>query len=332
MNAPVIIEAAINGLTTKARNPYVPVTTEELIAEAVACLDAGAAIIHNHIGNTPMSGAESAQHYAAVWTEVLGRRPEALWYPTVSFGPVANRYDHIAPLAAAGLLRMSLSDPGSVNLGRMVNGLPAGATPYTNSFDEIAHQFALCEEYRLGVSIAVYEPGFLRTVLAYHHAGRLPSGAFVKLYFSTDRGLTGTAFGLPPTPTALASYLELLDGTGLAWAVSAAGGDVVRTDLCAAALAAGGHLHIGLEFYNGDRTPTNLELIEEAVTACVASGRPVASSAEAAAILGLPDRPLVISKNSSRRDPAAWSTEVRPEEGLPARLVGSDNQFPSRSA
>ena len=32
----------------------------------------------------------------------------------------------------------------------------------------------------------------------------------LKLYFATDRGLTGAAFGLPPTPTALEAYLEIL--------------------------------------------------------------------------------------------------------------------------
>ena len=290
MSTPVIIEAAINGLTPKSRNPNVPITTDEMIAEATACLHAGAAIVHNHIGNAPMTGAESAAAYLAIWRPILRDRPDVLWYPTVSFGPVANRYDHVAPLALSGCLRMSLSDPGSVNLGRLVDGLPSGTAAYTNSFDEIAHQFALCHEHRLGPSIAVYEPGFLRTVLAYHRAGRLPAGSFIKLYFSTDIGLTGTAFGLPPTPTALYAYLELLEGTGLAWAVSAVGGDVVRTDMCAAALEAGGHLHIGLEFYNGDRTPTNVELIEEAVAACAAAGRPVATSVEAAQLLGLPVR------------------------------------------
>ena len=105
---------------------------------------------------------------------------------------------------------------------------------------------------------------------------------------SSDRGLYGAPFGLPPTPTALAAYLELLGGTGLVWAVSAVGDDLGRTDVCRAALEAGGHLHVGLEFYGGERTPTNVELVGEAVDACSRAGRPVASCDEAAALLGLP--------------------------------------------
>ena len=287
MADPVIIEAAINGGTTKRRNPHVPIETDELIADAIACLDAGAAIIHHHIAATGLTGEEAAARYLDVWRTVLAERPDALWYPTINLGPPERWYDHIEPLAASGLLRMTLCDPGSVNLGGSRDGVPFGSFVYGNSFDDIAEQMRLGRDLRLGPSIAIYEPGFLRAVLAYHRAGLLPAGAFVKLYLAADRGLSGSPFGLPPTVAALDAYLELLDGTGLAWAVSAVGDDVTRTPAGSAALARGGHLHIGLEFFGGERTPTNVELVDEAVAACAAAGRPVASSVEAAAILGL---------------------------------------------
>ncbi len=166
--------------------------------------------------------------------------------------------------------------------------MPSGGFVYANSFDRIRHQLALCDDHRLGPSIAIYEPGFLRVVLAYLEAGRLPAGAFVKLYLSADRGLVGAPFGLPPTVRALDAYLELLEGTGLAWAVSAVGDDLTSLEVCPAALGAGAHLHVGLEFFGGDRTPTNVELVTAAADAAAAAGRPVASCDEAAVILGLP--------------------------------------------
>jgi uncharacterized protein (DUF849 family) len=112
----------------------------------------------------------------------------------------------------------------------------------------------------------------------------------VKLYFATERGLTGSPFGLPPTRRALDAYLELLEGSGLPWAVSVAGGDVVASEIAPVALDVGGHLHVGLEFFGGDRQPTNVELVEEAVALCESAGRPVASCADAAALLDLPPR------------------------------------------
>jgi 3-keto-5-aminohexanoate cleavage enzyme len=66
------------------------------------------------------------------------------------------------------------------------------------------------------------------------------------------------------------------------------GGDIGRSEVAQLALERGGHLHLGLEFYGGDRQPTNAELVGEAVALCERAGRPVATCAEAADILGLP--------------------------------------------
>ena len=44
----LIIEAAINEQAPKSDNPNVPYTVDEVVAEAIACADAGAAIVHFH--------------------------------------------------------------------------------------------------------------------------------------------------------------------------------------------------------------------------------------------------------------------------------------------
>jgi len=285
---PAIIEAAINGATTKDRNPHVPVTPEEIAADALRCIESGAAVIHNHIDRTGVSEKEAAERYLEGWRPVLQARPDALVYPTVHFG-TAIGYEHLIPLAASGLLRVGIVDPGSVNLGSTdEDGLPVGGFVYANSFDAIARAFEICREHKLGPSLAIYEPGFLRTALAWYRAGRLPAGTMVKLYFSTDRGLFGAPFGLPPTRMALEAYLELLEPTSLPWAVSVVGGDVTKSQVATDALQRGGHLHLGLEFYGGDGQPSNTELVEAAVALCHAAGRPVATPEQAAEILGLP--------------------------------------------
>jgi len=292
MSEPVIIEVAVNGVTRKAENPHVPIEPAEIAADALACMAAGAAIVHNHIDRFGVPGPEAAERYLEAWRPVLAERPDALLYPTTNAGAtVEESYAHIAPLAQAGVLRLSLADLGSVNLGGAEpDGVPTGDWVYRNSFSDAHHMFALCEQYELGPSLAVFDPSWLRAILAWHDAGRLPAGAMVKLYFGGEKGyLGGAPFGLPPTETALAAYLEVLEGTGLPWSVSVFGGDLLSTPLADAALARGGHLHLGLECFAGDPAapPTNVKLVTAAVARAEAAGRPVATPAETLAILGL---------------------------------------------
>ena len=105
------------------------------------------------------------------------------------------------------------------------------------------------------------------------------------LYLATEQGLSGAPLASPDS-CGLDAYLELLGGTGLPWAVSVAGGDLGHSDVARYALQQGGHLHLGLEFYFGDRTPTNVALVTEAVVLSRAEGREPAPSAQAVDILG----------------------------------------------
>jgi 3-keto-5-aminohexanoate cleavage enzyme len=294
---PVVIEAAVNGATSKARNPHTPTAPAEIAKDALACMEAGAAIVHNHIDDFSLGGEAAAERYLEGWRPVGRERSDAILYCTVALGgDVAARYAHVPPLAASGLMRMGVLDPGSTNLGSAgEDGLPGGFDfVYSHSYGDVRYVVQQLEECRLGPSISIFEPGFLRTALVYHRRGRLPRGAFVKLYFGGDQSYLGDAppsgvtFGLPPTRKALDAYLEMLDGCDLPWAVAVIGGDVVGSGLARAALERGGHVRVGLEDYGGPRRPTNVELIREVVALAREVGRPIATPAEAARLLALP--------------------------------------------
>lgn len=292
MNAPslpVIIEAAINGVTTKDQNPNVPISPEEISRDALACIAAGAAVIHNHVSVVGQGTEASADAYQLSWKGALAQRPDALIYPTVDFGEGGVNYEHLGVLAERGCLRIGICDPGSINIGWAGERGPEGIV-YANSFEVIGKTLDLHAQHQLGPSFAIYEPGFLRTVLAFHRKGRVPAGAMLKFYFSTDHGLYGAPFGMPPTKRALEMYLDILGDCEIPWAVSLAGGDVVKSEVAQAAMKLGGHLHIGLEFFHGERRPSNVELVEEAVALVKANGRTVATPDQAAEILGLPYR------------------------------------------
>jgi len=291
---PVLIEAAVNGGTTRSRNPNVPVTPEEIGADARRCYDAGATIVHAHNHDIRLTGAEAADAYLEAWAPLLAERPGVLWYPTLCAASGARaKLEHVHLIGEQVPVRMAAVDPGSTNLGSPADdGLPEGGV-YANSYADIREAFDCCEDHGWGPQLAIYEPGFLQCVLTYHRAGRLPAGAMVKLYFGGEWGMwargTGVTFGLPPTTNALLAYLDMLEGTGLPWSVSVWGGDLMATPVARLALERCGHLHVGLEeHYDPAHSPTNVELVEQAVALVDDVGRSVATTEAAVELLHLP--------------------------------------------
>jgi 3-keto-5-aminohexanoate cleavage enzyme len=288
---PVIIEAALNGVTTKRHTPLVPASPEELAADAIACVDAGAAIVHTHADNLGAPVADLTARYAECFRAVLADRPSALLYPTIGFGStVAERFAHVGSLATEGLVHAAAVDPGSVNLGGAgADGLPPPMEfVYTNPFADIRYAFDLAAQHRIGPSVAVFEPGFLQVVLAYFDAGALPAGTLVKLYFAAGGYLTRgrPLWGAPPIPEALDLYLAMLGTRPIPWAVAVVGGSIFdHADLVVDALRRGAHLRVGLEDWADG--PANAEQVERAAALAHHAGRPVATPAETRELLGL---------------------------------------------
>ncbi|MCB0997209.1 MAG: 3-keto-5-aminohexanoate cleavage protein [Acidimicrobiales bacterium] len=294
---PVIIEAALNGGRTPADNPHVPVTTEALVADALACLDAGAAVIHTHAPERTSDPARAAEQYLAHYQPVLDVRPDALLYPTIVFDTgVEDRIEHLRLLADEGAIRIGLMEPGSGSfVGTGDDGLPVprdGA--YVNTPADVRYMADRCRDWRLGPSMVIFEPGFLQHALAYVRAGRMPAGVFARLTLCGGQsnrgpGLVDLLFGLPSSPRSLDVYLDLLGDAPMPWAVSVVSGDVFADGVATHAVERGGHLRVGLEDHAGPEQPTNVELVERAVALVESLGHRVASCAEAADILGLPE-------------------------------------------
>lgn len=291
---PVILEVAINGMTSKAKNPNAPRTPEEIAQESLRCFALGASLVHAHNSDIGLVGQAAADDYLAAWRPILAERPDALWYPTLTSGSgMAAKLDHIERIARAVPVPFCAFDPGSTNIGAPgPGGLPVGGV-YAVSYDDVRVAFEFCDRFAMGPALGIYEPNALRTTLAWQRAGKLPAGSMVKLYFGGEYGLMstepGVSFGLMPTEAGLLAYLDMLAGSGLPWSVSVWGGDLMQTPIARLALERGGHLHIGVEeFYSPERSPSNAELIREAQALCDKVGRPLASFAQTRTLLGLP--------------------------------------------
>jgi uncharacterized protein (DUF849 family) len=293
---PLIIEASLNGATSKALNPNVPYSDDEIVADALACMEAGAALIHNHTDEPIFggSGVLDYERYARPWRTLLSRRPDAILTPTMPVGQegvsVEARFSHVERMAEEGLLAQGLCDPGTFNLSVLdEDGLFAPTTMlYRNDMHDSRYYVETCRRLSIGLSISIFEPGFLKFILAYYRVGKLPPGAMLKFYFAAD----ALPFGLPPTAASLEAYLGMLGDCDLPWLVSAFGDDCVGCGIAEQAIRRGGHVQVGLEPFAGNRQPTNVELVEEVVALARHHGRPIATPEQAAAILQLPTYPV----------------------------------------
>ncbi|MDT5286621.1 MAG: 3-keto-5-aminohexanoate cleavage enzyme [Mycobacterium sp.] len=133
----VVIEAAINGTTQKTVNPGVPVTEDEIVADGLACFEAGAAIVHQHITDYNLSGDDAAEVYLGIWRRVLapaderrGQTPAArAWSASMVCPAIASHLAQCGP--ASRVSRLIPPEPGSAAILR-ISGRPKTVSSEAN--------------------------------------------------------------------------------------------------------------------------------------------------------------------------------------------------------
>jgi hypothetical protein len=286
-STPVVLEAAISPL----RWDVPAQSAAEIASEALACLAAGASIIHHH-HDMRLESTDAAQQLIDVGEQVLARYPGALIYTDYLRGRATwDENAHLRPMAEAGVLTMFAVDPGITTFGSFDDdGLPTRTYTDGLKFDEVHEMVKFAKEMNVPMSLGVFEPGHLRWIVSYADRAGFPAGSIIKLYFGgeymVDRpGVKGLNFGLPPTTGALDVYLSMMQGCPMPWVVSLFGGALLDTELARYALELGGHLRVGVEDAAGMTPLTNAQLVEAAAALATDVGRPVAMVGEALAVL-----------------------------------------------
>lgn len=278
-----VIEVAISPLRWGAPAQSV----DDMVAEAIACIDAGAGIVHHH-HDMRLDEADAIAQLTSTAAGIQAARPSTLVYTDYLAGKRAwEENAHLVPMAEAGLLTMFAIDPGLTTFASFDrDGVPSRTYVDGLHFAEAHEMIEFSKEHGVPISLGVFEPGHLRWILAYEQRVGFSPGTIVKLYFggahAVDRpGTPAVNFGLPPSAAALDVYLSMMADSSLPWIVSVFGDPALDSPLARLALERGGHLRVGIEDAAGRSDLSNLEMVRAAVALAGETGRDVVTGRDA---------------------------------------------------
>jgi 3-keto-5-aminohexanoate cleavage enzyme len=270
--ATLITVAPTGAEVEKAAVPALPVTQDELVATAKECQAAGAAVIHVHIrddqARPTLDPARLADTVRAL------REGTDLIVQLSTGGAVTDPLDRRLAVLDAAPDACSLTC-GTVNFGDDV---------FLNSWPFIRELYARTQELGVVPEFELFDLGHIATLHRLLDDLGAPAGGHV--HCDLVMGVPG---GMPGDAATLVAAVAALPA-GSTWSATGIGRTSVPVLL--AALAAGGHLRVGMEdttsFARGRPVTGNAELVARAAAAAELAQRPAMSPADARVMLGLP--------------------------------------------
>jgi 3-keto-5-aminohexanoate cleavage enzyme len=282
IGGPLIVNVALTGMVpTKADNAAVPITAAEIADDAERCVGAGASIVHLHARDEDGRPTWRPDAYRRVISAVLERVPDVIVCVSTS-GRIFSEFDKRA--AVLDLEGDQKPELASLTLGSL--NFPRQAS--VNDPQTITALAERMSDRGIVPELEVFDLGMVDYAKYLLDRGVLRR----PFYFNVLLGSLGT---LSATPFHLATVVQSLPA-GAVW--SGAGIGRFQFPINSMAVTMGGHVRVGLEdnlWLDADKTrpATNVELVRRIVRLADAAERPVATSAETRALIGLPSRAAV---------------------------------------
>jgi uncharacterized protein (DUF849 family) len=281
-----IVTCALTGVLTDPAQHHVPVTPEQMAKEARAAFDAGATVMHVHFRRQEPGAGHLPSWQPEVASEIAQAIREAC--PGVIFNQSTGVVgpDVSGPLACIRAIRPEISacNAGSLNYLK-VKADGGWAWPpmlFDNPVDKVRKFLDVMQETGSLPEFECFDTGIVRTVEMYVRTG-LYTGHLDYNF------VMGVESGMPAEPQLLPILKGLLPQSAT-WQVTAIGRANIWP-LHRRAAELGGNLRTGLEdtFYlsDGSKATSNGQLIDALVRIARESGREIANTDEARAMLHL---------------------------------------------
>jgi 3-keto-5-aminohexanoate cleavage enzyme len=272
MGEKAIVTCAVAGAeVTRAQSPAVPYTPEEIARASLEAWREGAAVVHLHARHPDGRPSQESAHFQEIFDRIRAAGSDLVLQCSTGGAvgmSVEERLGSLVPGAEMATLNM-----GTLNFGDDV---------FVNSRPDIVRIAARIRERGLLPECEVYDAGMLETLRWLLDRGHLAQPYHVQFVLGVPGGMSGTERNLR----------FLVEGMPEPAHWTVAGIGRFEMPMAELSLRLGGHVRVGLEdnlyLSKGVLARGNGELVAEAVRMVRASGRELATPAEARGILGLP--------------------------------------------
>jgi len=287
MSNKAVITCALNGVLTDPKQHNVPVSPQEMAAEARRAYDQGASVMHIHLRRQEPGKGHVASWDAKLSAEVQQAIRDAcpgviINHTTGTIGPkdvepaldcIRQTRPEIAACNAGSLNYLKTKSDGSWAWKPIL---------FDNPVEKVQAFLDVMKEAESLPEFECFDVGIVRCVGMYREAGMYAGPLEYNL-------VMGVASGMPTDPDLLPLLLKLMKPES-SWSVTAIGRQEIWP-LHRRTAELGGHLRTGLEdtFYlpDGSKATSNGQLIAQMANYARACGREVATPDEARQLLKL---------------------------------------------
>lgn len=252
----VIITCAVTGaIHTPSMSPHLPITPEEIVSDAVAAAEAGAAILHLHARNPETGQPDQTPEAFARFLPRIKQQTNAVINITSGGSPYMKVEERVRP-AATFKPEVASLNMGSINFGlfHLLDKYKEFKFDwerqhlentrdliFRNSFKDIEYILQTCYDNGTRFEFECYDIGHLYNLKHFYDRGLVKAPLFIQSVF----GLLG---GIGPHPEDVMHMKRTADrlfGDDYRWSVLGAG----RNQLAIASMAAamGANIRVGLE-------------------------------------------------------------------------------------
>jgi uncharacterized protein (DUF849 family) len=296
----VIITCVITGaIHTPTMSPYLPITPDQIVAEAIAAAEAGAAILHLHARDPETGKPDQSPEAFARFLPRIKQSTNAAVNITTGGSPYMRVDERVRPAATYK------PEVASLNMGSMNFGLYHLLAKYKefkfewekqhlestrdlvfrNSYQDIEYILKTCYGNETRFEFECYDIAHLYNLAHFADRKLVKPPFFVQSVF----GLLGGIGTHPEDVAHMKRTADRLFGDSYRWSVLGAGASQLR--VAAQAAAMGSNIRVGLEDSlwagKGRLAKSNAEQVQLARKIVEGLGKEVATPDEARAILNL---------------------------------------------